>query len=267
MAGPQTRDELIDYALRTLGYPVITINVDRQQCEDRMDEALEFFAEYHFDGAEKAFFRYPITGEDISNKYIEVANIGPVNGTGGDGPSGNDILTVVKLFQFGNFANVDMFDLKYQLALVDYFGVNTSVGGGQSHGLAAYDSTKRYIKMIEDFFQPEKAINFSRVTGRIYIDGDLSVINPGDYVILQAYVLLDPEKYTKIYNDRMLKKYITALIKKQWGANMAKYDGVQLPGGITLKGAQIYAEAVGEIAQIEAELMRAYELPVDFYVG
>jgi hypothetical protein len=267
MSAPNSRETLIDYALRALGHPVVTINVDYQQLEDRLDEALELFSERHFDGVEKVFFRYPISSTDIENKYIDVSNIGPVNGAGGDGPDGNDIVTVVKLFQFGNFANVDMFDLKYQLALVDYFGINTSVGNGYSHGLAAYDATKRYIKLIEDFFQPEKAINFSKVTGRIYISGDLSVINPGDYVIIQAYAALDPNQYTKIYNDRLLKKYVTALIKKQWGSNMAKYDGVQLPGGITLKGSQIYAEAVSEIAQIENELNQSYELPVDFFVG
>jgi len=267
MAIPDSRETIIDYALRTLGHPVITINVDYQQCEDRLDEALEFFVERHFDGVEKAFFRYQLTAEDIENKYIDVSNIGPVNGPGGDGPNGNDIVTVVKIFQFGNFANVDMFDLKYQLALVDYFGVNTSVGNGHSMGLASYDSTKRYIKLIEDFFQPEKALNFSKVTGRIKIDGDMSVMQPGDYIIIQAYASLDPEQYTKIYNDRLLKKYLVALIKRQWGANMAKYDGVQLPGGITMKGSQIYQEAMTEIAQIENELIQSHELPIDFYVG
>jgi hypothetical protein len=267
MAAPASRDDIIDYALRTLGSPVITINVDRQQCEDRLDEALQFFAEFHFDGAEKAFFRYKLTDADIANKYIEVANIGPVNGVGGDGPDGNDILTVVKLFQFGHFANVDMFDLKYQLALVDYFGINTSMGGGYARGLAAYDSTKSYIKLIEDFFQPEKAINFSKVTGRIYIDGTLQTMTSNDYVVIQAYVMNDPEQYTKIYNDRFLKKYVTALIKRQWGSNMAKYDGVQLPGGITLKGAQIYSEAISEITQIENQMRDTYELPMDFFMG
>jgi hypothetical protein len=267
MAKPNSRETLIEYCLRTLGHPVITINVDYQQCEDRLDEALQFFAERHFDGVEKVFFRYPLTAQDIANKYIDVSNIGPVNGPGGDGPDGNDIVTVVKIFQFGNFANVDFFDLKYQLALVDYFGINTSVGNGQSMGLASYDSTKRYIKLIEDFFQPEKALNFSKVTGRINIDGDLSIASPGDYIIIQTYAALDPEQYTKIYDDRLLKKYVAALIKRQWGANMAKYDGVQLPGGITMKGSAIYQEAMSELSQIETELIQSHELPIDFYVG
>jgi hypothetical protein len=267
MAAPNSRDSLIDYALRTLGSPVITINIDREQTEDRLDEALQFFAEYHFDGAEKAFFRYPMTAQDIANKYIDVANIGPTNGPGGDGPDGNDILTVVKLFQFGFFSGSSMFDIKYQLALVDYFGVNTAMGSNGSMGLANYASTKQYMKLIEDFFSPEKAISFSKSTGRIHIDGDLTGLNPGDYLILQTYALIDPEQHTAIYNDRILKKYVTALIKRQWGANMAKYDGVQLPGGISLKGAQIYSEAVAEVAQIENELQQTHELPVDFYIG
>jgi len=267
MAKPNSRETLIDYALRSLGHPVITINVDYEQCEDRLDEALQFFSERHFDGVEKVFFRYQLTANDIINKYIDVANIGPVNGPGGDGPDGNDIVTVVKMFQFGNFANVDMFDLKYQMALVDYFGVNRATGGGNSMGLASYSAVKSYMKLIEDFFQPEKALNFSRVTGRILMNGDTRTMAPGDYVILQTYAMLDPEQYTKIYDDRLLKKYVTALIKRQWGANMAKYDGVQLPGGITLKGAEIYQDAMNEITQVENELIQTHELPIDFFVG
>jgi hypothetical protein len=134
-------------------------------------------------------------------------------------------------------------------------------------GLASYDSAKRYIKLIQDFFQPEKRIEFSKVTNRIHITGRKADLIAGQYVILETFVLLNPEKYTEIYNDRLLKKYLTALIKRQWGANMAKYDGVQLPGGITLKGAAIYQEAQAEIQAIEVELLTAYELPIDFMVG
>ena len=160
-----------------------------------------------------------------------------------------------------------MFDLKYQLALVDYFGINRGYNGGGSMGLASYDSTKRYIKLIEDFFQGEKALRFSKVTNRIHIDCNWKEIKEGEYLVFEAYAALDPETYDKIFNDRLLKKYLVALIKRQWGANMAKYDGVQLPGGIVMKGGQIYSEAVAEIAAIETEVLNSYELPASFFLG
>ena len=267
MAAPDSRDTIIDYALRSLGSPVIEINVDREQCEDRLDEALQFFVERHFDGVEKVFFKYQITANDKQNKYITVSNILGWDGNANSRPRGTDIVSVVKLFQFGNFANIDMFDLKYQLALVDYFGINRGFNGGGSMGLASYDSTKRYIKLIEDFFQGEKAIRFSKVTNRLHLDCNWSELTEGEYIVIEAYAALDPEQYQKIFNDRLLKKYLTALIKRQWGANMAKYDGVQLPGGIVMKGGQIYAEAVQELQMVENEFITSHELPVNFFVG
>jgi hypothetical protein len=267
MATPNSRESLIDYALRKLGHPVIQINVDYQQCEDRLDEALQYFTERHFDGVEKAYFSHQLTEEEITRKYIELSDIGPVNGPTGDGPTGNDIISVIKVFQFNQFTSIDMFDIRYQLALTDYFGINRGLAGTPSMGVASYDSAKKYIKLIQDFFQPEKPIRFNKVTNRIHIDGTMSDVKPGVYAIIEAYVALDPETYGEIYNDRLLKKYVTALIKKQWGSNMAKYDGVQLPGGITLKGSQIYAEAIQEILEIENEMLTSYELPIDFSLG
>lgn len=262
-----SKEEIIDYALRKLGKPVIQINVDYKQCEDRLDEAMLFFSERHFDGVERGYFKYAITQTDIDNQFINTDDIGSISGIVGDGPSGKDILSVVRIFQFGNFTSSSMFDIRYQLALTDYFGINRGLAGSPALGLASYDSTKKYIKLIQDFFQPEKAIRFSKVSNRLYIDGSLADIAAGSYIIVEAYAALDPETYTEIYNDRFLLKYVTALIKRQWGANMAKYDGVQLPGGITLKGAAIYAEASQEILDIEADFLRSYELPVDFMMG
>jgi hypothetical protein len=267
MATLSSKDDLIEYALRKLGKPVVQINVDYQQCQDRIDEALLFFSERHFDGVEKGYFKYQLTQTDIDRKYIETNDIGPINGITGDSPDGRNIVSVVKVFQFGNFTSIDMFDIRYQLALTDYFGINRGLAGTPALGLATYDSTKKYVKLIQDFFQPEKAIRFSKVTNRLYIDGYLDDITPGQYIIVEAYASLDPEKFTEIWNDRWLQKYSTALIKKQWGTNMAKYDGVLWPGGITMKGSQIYAEAINELAEIENEFYRSYELPVDFMMG
>lgn len=267
MAEPNSRETLIDYALRNLGQPVIQVNVDYQQCEDRLDEALQYFVSRHYDGVQKVFFKYELTEQDYQNKYISVDNIGGWDGNPNSRPNGNDIVTVVKLFQYGNFANIDMFDIKYQLALVDYFGINRGFNGGGSMGLGSYHSTKAYIKMIEDFFQGEKALRFSKVTNRIHIDANWEELKQTKFLVFETYASLDPDTYPKIYSDRLLKKYVTALIKRQWGANMSKYDGVQLPGGVVMKGSQIYAEAVEEIAMIEADFKTAYELPCDFFLG
>jgi len=268
MASPSSRQTLIEYSLRQLGAPVVDINVDWQQCEDRLDDALQYFSERHFDGVEKAYFLYPVTETDITNQYIDTDNLGPVNGFGGDGPTGRDIVSIVKLFQFGPFSNISMFDVRYQMALTDYFGINTNLMSSRNMGLAQYDSTKRYINMIQDMFQPEKAIRFSKVTNKLHIDMNWKEeLAANGNLLIEAYVALNPEKFTEIYNDRLLKKYVTALIKRQWGMNMSKFTGVQLPGGVTLRGAEIVADAQQEIALIEQQVQLEYELPINFMVG
>ena len=166
MAHPTSRDELIDYALRKLGSPVVEINVDRQQCEDRLDEALDLFTERHFDGVEKAFFRHKITQANKDTGYIDTGAFGAVNGVTGEAPTGKDIVSVLRIFEFGDFSNINMFDVRYQMALSDYFGINRGLGFNSSMGLARYDSTKRYISMIQDFFQPEKAIRFNKISNK-----------------------------------------------------------------------------------------------------
>jgi hypothetical protein len=266
MANIQSREDLINYCLRHLGAPVIEINVDWQQCEDRLDEALQYFTERHFDGVEKVFFKYQLTQQNITNRYINTEDILPPNEV--DGPSGKEIVSIIKVMQFGQFANINMFDVRYQLALTDYFGINRNLSGVHSMGLASYDATKRYIQLIQDMFQPEKALRYSKVTNRLYLDMNWDQeTKAGDWICIWAYAALNPEKYTEMYNDRYLKRYLTALIKKQWGANMSKFDGVALPGGVTMRGGQIYAEAVAEISQIEVEMLSSYEYPVDFMTG
>jgi hypothetical protein len=264
---PDSRETLIEYCLRALGHPVIQINVDSQQCEDRLDEALQFFTERHFDGVQKTYFKYPLTQTDIDRGYVDINDIDSPTGDPNDSPTGKDIVTVVKVFRFGPLSGINMFDVRYQLALTDYFGINRGLNGSQQTPLAGYQTTMSYISLLEQFFSPEKSIRFSKVTSRIYIDAISQDITAGQYIVIEAYAMLDPEEYPKIYNDRLLKRYVTALIKKQWGANMMKYDGVQLPGGITFKGSQIYAEAVAELREIENEFYLSHELPSDFMIG
>jgi hypothetical protein len=267
MALPSSRDELIDYSLRKLGSPVVEINVDRQQCEDRLDEALEMFSERHFDGAERAYFKYKITQDTKDNLYISTDDLGAVNGITGDAPTGKDILSVIKIFQFGTFSNINMFDVRYQMALTDYFGINRGLGANSSQGLARYDSTKRYINLIQDFFQPEKRIRFNKVSNKIHLEFSESDLTIDNFLIIEAYVKVPSATFSEIFNDIWMKKYATALIKRQWGQNMSKFEGVQLPGGVSLRGGEIFSEANEEIIKLEEELQTTYELPIDFNVG
>jgi len=268
MAAPNSKQSLIDYSFRRLGAPVVEINVDIEQAEERVDDALQFFSERHFDGVERVYFAYQMTQEDMDLQYVDTNNIGPANGSGGDGPRGRDILSVVRVFPFGDLSTTNMFDVRYQMALTDYFGINRGLGAQSSMGMARFSSTKQYINMIQQLMDPEKAVTFSKVTNRLKLEMDFKRdLKAGQYIIIEAFAALNPDTFSEIYNDRLLKEYTTALIKRQWGLNLAKFDGVQLPGGVTLRGGQIYQEALAEIAQIEQRFYSEYELPSDFMVG
>jgi len=250
MATPASRQQLKDYALRRLGQPVIEINVDDEQVEDRVDDALQFFAEYHFDGVEKEYYKYSITSDDITNGYISTNGIDP------------SIISIVQIFDTST-SSTNIFDVRYQIALNDFYGLRTGLGN-----ISYYDQTQRHLSMIQQILDPEKALRFSRVTNRLKIDTDWSeTFQVGDIIVIEAYTILDPAKYPEIYNDRLLKRYVTALIKRQWGENLSKFQNIQLPGGLQYNGAELYSQAVEEIRQIEDEVQLKYELPPDFMVG
>ena len=249
MAKPNSRQELKDYAFRRLGSPVVDINVDDSQVEDAIDDALQLFAEYHFDGVETKFIRHQVTQTDIDNGYIDMNAID------------ENIITVVRMFQFNN-NSTNLFDVSYQLALNDFFGTFTP------GTLTNFSITKQHLEMIQDILDPEKRIRFSRVTNRLYGDFDWSEdLTAGDFLVIEAYSILDPETYPEIYNDRLLKLYVTALIKKVWGTNLSKFSGMQLPGGVEFNGERILDEAREEIERLEEELQDKYELPPDMMVG
>ena len=249
MAQPNSRQTLKDYALRRLGAPVIDINVDDQQVEDALDDALQFFAEYHFDGVLETFITHQITQNDIDNRYIDMDAID------------DRVVSVVKIFNLA-VHSVNMFDVSYQLALNDFFGTFTP------GTLTNYTITKQHLELLQDILDPEKNFRFSRVTNKVYGDFNWGEdLNVGDYIVMQAYTALDPEVYTEIYNDRLLKNYFTACVKRIWGNNLSKFTGVQLPGGVQFDGQRILSEAQEEIRQIEEEVQDRYELPPDFMVG
>lgn len=265
----KSRQDLIEYALRKLGKPVIEINVDYQQAEDRLDEALELFRERHFDGTIQGYVPYTITAEDNARKYIDTNTIGPLSGISGDSPTGKDIVSVVRIFPYDPLSmSNSMFNIKYQWALTDYFQINRGLYGVQDLPIANYDNAMRYIQLMNQYFSPEKAIGFNRSSNRIYVHGDWSTdLKPGQNLMFEAYFALDAEKFTEIYNNRMLKKYFTQLLKRQWGANLSKFEGIPMPGGGTLRGEKIMLEAQAEIEKLEAEIYTAFEGPPTFQIG
>lgn len=281
MAAINTRQKLVDYCFRQLGAPVVEINVDDEQVDDRVDDALRYMSEYHFDGVERVYLKYQLTQADIDRKYLlleadnssslsyadryqTMTEAGLTGGTpthlsGGVVPIDNLITSVTKIFHISQ-QTIDMFDVRYQYALNDLYTFGTI-------DLIQYDLTQQYLSLLRQFLSPEKQVEFSRVTNRLEIHMDWKIVKPGAYLIIECYRILDPRVHPEIYEDRMLKKYLTALIKRQWGVNMSKYSGIKMPGDVTLRGVDIATEAQKEIDEIEKEIITKYELPVDFMMG
>jgi hypothetical protein len=272
MAVVNTRKKLVEYCLRQLGSPVVQINVDDEQVDDRVDDALRFMSEYHFDGVERVYLKYKLTQADIDRKYLllESDNTESLSsddrlqtitedGQSGTVPIDNLITSVTRIFHISQ-QTIDMFDVRYQYALNDLYTFGTI-------DLVQYDITQQYLSLLRMFLSPDKQVEFSRVTNRLEIHMDWKIVKPGGYLIIECYRILDPRVHPEIYEDRMLKKYLTALIKRQWGINMSKYSGIKLPGDVTLRGVDIVNEAQKEVDEIEKEIVSKYELPVDFMMG
>jgi len=243
-----TRPQLIDYCLRRLGAPVTEINVDDEQISDRIDDAIEFFQEYHFDGVQKVFLKHPITQEDINNEYIDIAD--PVI----------SVLRVLPIPNFNAFQS-GFFNEEYQLRLNDLENFSAST-------MINWAMTLTNFALVEHLFSIQPTMLFNRKQDRMYLETDWAgKFEVGSILIVEAYRALDPTTYPEVYNDMFLKQYATALIKQQWGSNLKKFTGVVLPGGVSLDGQTIFTEATEEITKIEEEVNMKYELPPDGYVG
>jgi len=244
---PANREEFKAYCLRELGDGVLKINISEEQVDDRVDEALKWFQDYHFEGAEKCYYKYQLTETDITNKYISLPSniIGAVNIFDGYG------LT----YGYG-----DMFNIQYQIALNDLYTL-TSVS------MVPYFMTLQHLQFVEELLVGKKPIRFNRHQQRLYIDGSWASFSSGHYVVVEAYQVVDPDTFTSVWGDRWLLRYATALIKKNWGSNLKKFQNMQMPGGISFNGQQIYNEAVEEINDIEHEMIHGYGLPVADMIG
>ena len=244
---PATRDEFKEFCLRRLGAPVLEINVDDLQVEDCIEIALQTYYDYHFDGSQKVFLAHQVTQTDIDNRYLDI----PQN-----------VIGVVNIFDVGNsYSTNNLFNIRYQIALNDLFAFNYGP-------YAPYYMAMQNIALAEELFVGKQGLRYNRHNNKLYIDmawGEK--VQLGEYIIVEAYEIVDPETHADVWNDRWLQKYTAALIKRQWGTNLKKFEGMQMPGGVTFNGQQIYTEAQDEIDKLDEELINTYSLPVSDMVG
>ena len=267
-----TRETLKQYCLRALGKPVIEINVEDDQVEDRIDEALQYFAQYHYDGVERMYLKYQVSADDITraktNETLSTVTDtadSTVTAVFKEGknyiPMPSSVVSVTRIFDFTDRANLDLFDVRYQLRLNDLYDFSST-------SIIHYDMTLRHLDMLDHILVGESPIRFNQHKNRLYIDMDWSNdIDAGDFIIIECYRKLDPSTFTDIFDDIFLKKYLIQLIKKQWGTNLSKFQGVAMLGGVTMNGEQIYSQAQEEINKLEEQIQLSYELPPNYMMG
>jgi len=249
---PQNREEFRNYCLGRLGAPVIDINVSIDQVDDRIDDALDRFHDYHFDGVEETSYLYLIQDSDVTNGYI---------------PLDPKIFSVVSVYPFVSssfLSGTDLFSAQYQFFLNDFY-VTPGVATGN---IQYYDMLRSYTDTIQKEMAPVKSFHFNRKTSKIFFTENLSTVKlKAPALLFKVYTKIDINKYPAVWDDWFLKAYATALIKKQWGSNLSKFGNVNLPGGITLNGAEIFSQANDEIITLEDKLANDLQLPIDFSIG
>jgi len=273
MAQPSSRDGLIDYAKRQLGFPVLEINVADEQFQDLLDDAIQIYQERHYDGIARMYLKYKITQDDIDRGQAR----------GGDSTLGITTTTTTSTVGLSTTFNIEennnyiqmppsvigvnqifkvrsdtvydgLFNIRYQLFLNDLYAFG-------SIDLLQYAMVQTKLEDITFLLNPDVRYRFNIRQDRLYIDVDWAQINKDDYFVIDCFRILDPDDFTKVYNDQFLKRYFTALCKRQWGQNLIKFQGVQLPGGIQLNGRQIYDDGVAELAEIRSKMASDYEMP------
>ena len=273
MAIPTSKSTFKSYCLRALGDGVIDINVSDDQADDRIDEALQYFAQYHYDGIEKMYLKHLITSDEVTRARSDDSSTATdpvdstITATWKEGknwiPLPNAVVSVLRVFPFTDTGGgSNMFDVKYQLRLNDLYDLSST-------SVIQYQMAMDNLDLIEHILVGETPIRFNQHQNRLYVDMDWEndVTADQDYMIIDCYRKLDPTTYTDIYDDIFLKRYATGLIKKQWGANLSKFSGVQMLGGVEMNGETLYTQAVEEITALEEEMKLAYELPLDYMVG
>jgi hypothetical protein len=257
MATITNRKDFKDYCLRRLGFPVIDINIDDSQVEDRIDDALQYWQDYHFDGLQKVYYVKALQQADINQKYIDLSDARDADG------NRLEITGITRIFPVTDSqSTVNMFDLRYQLRLNELYDFTSA-------SYINYTLTMQHLRSLELLFVGEVPIRYQRHMERLYIDwawGEQQA-PVGTVVIAEAYAIINPDVYNKVWQDRWLKEYATALIKRSWGANLKKFNNIQLPGGVTLNGDKIYDEAFEEIKALEEKMANEYFAPLEWYMN
>jgi len=267
-----TRETLKQYALRALGKPVIEINVEDDQVEDRIDEALQYFAQYHYDGVERMYLKYQVTSDDVTRArsdetlttVTDTAD-STVTASFKEGknyiPMPSNVMSVIQIFPFTDKAALNLFDVRYQLRLNDLYDFSST-------SIIHYDMTLRHLDMLDHILVGERPLRFNQHKNRLYIDMDwANDIDAGDFIIIECYRKLDGSTFTDVFDDIFLKKYLIQLIKRQWGQNLSKFQGVAMLGGVQMNGEQIYTQAQEEINKLEEQIQLSYELPPNYMMG
>lgn len=243
------REDLKQYAYRALGAPLLTIDIADEQAEDRVDEAISFFREYYFDGIEKVYLKHEITLQDQTNEYITLPD---------------HVWSVNRIFPYptsSSSSSVNIFDLQYQLRMNDLRDLTST-------SLIYYAQAMSHIALIDNLLNVQKQFRFNKLNGKLYIDQSWSSagLAVGQFILLDAYTALDPATSPKLWNERLFKEYVIALLKRQWGSNVKKYQGIQLPGGVTIDGQSLYEEGKAEQEAIEETIMTQLA-PLEFQMG
>lgn len=247
MAVPTTREEFKQYVLRKLGAPVIEINVEDDQVEDRIDEALKFYADYHFDGSTQQYLKHQLTEQDLLNGYITlpeniIGAVGIFNAGIGSGP--------------GN-----MFSIQYQIALNDLYTLT-------QQSIVPFYMTMQHLALLQEIFSGQLPIRYNRHGNRLYIDGSMGTRwAAGQWIIVEAYEVLDPEQFSDVWSDRWLQNYTTALVGVQWGSNITKFNGMTLPGGVQFNGEQILQRYSDLLTKLEEEMINTHSAPLTMFIG
>ena len=270
MAIPTSKSTFKSYCLRALGFGVIDINVSDDQADDRIDEALQYFAQYHYDGIEKMYLKYKITEADITRARANTTTTSTdtvdssVTASFEEGnnfiPMPSAVVSVSNIFDFTNAVQQNMFDIRYKLRLNDLYDFSST-------SIIHYQMTMQQLDLLSHVLVGEVPIRFNQHQNRLYLDMDWEQMTADEYLIIECYRKIDPDTYTDIYDDIYLKRYATALIKRQWGANLSKFNGVATLGGVTMNGEQIYSQAIEEIQRLEEQIQLSFETPIDYMIG
>ena len=268
MATPSTRETLKQYCLRNLGKPVIDINVDDDQVEDRIDEALQYFAQYHVDGVERMYLKYLVTADDITRMTTDASESVTENSVTTTYKRADNflvvpssVISVINVFPLSDRANLNMFDVRYQLRLNDLYDFSST-------SIVHYQMTMQHLDFLDHILVGEKPMRFNQLSNRLYVDMDWGTdITAGEYLIFEVYRKVDPDTYTDLYDDIYLKRYLTALIKRQWGQNLSKFSGTAMLGGVTLNGPELFSSAIEEQQRLEEEIRLNYEEPPHMQQG